>query len=56
MSLWQILIVVVIVLLLFGARRIPDIARNLGSGAREFKKGVTGEDEPRDLDPPDDTR
>lgn len=33
-----------IVLLLFGAKRIPEIARSLGSGAREFKEGVTGED------------
>lgn len=33
-----------IVLLLFGAKRIPEIARSLGSGAREFKDGITGND------------
>jgi sec-independent protein translocase protein TatA len=43
----------VIVLLLFGARRIPEIARSLGAGAREFKEGITGKDEPGDgIEPP----
>lgn len=39
----QILIVLAIVLVLFGAKRIPELARGLGSGVREFKGGVTGE-------------
>src|SRR5271156_5123641 len=34
---------VVILLLLFGAKRLPEIGRSLGSGMREFKQGVTGE-------------
>jgi TatA/E family protein of Tat protein translocase len=34
---------VVILLLVFGARRLPEIGRSLGSGMREFKQGVTGE-------------
>ena len=49
----EIIIVLVIVLLLFGAKRIPEIARSLGSGAREFKDGITGNDKPDDgIDPP----
>ncbi|MEQ8833722.1 MAG: twin-arginine translocase TatA/TatE family subunit [Miltoncostaeaceae bacterium] len=44
----EIIIVLVIVLLLFGAKRIPEIARSLGSGAREFKEGVQGKDAPED--------
>lgn len=44
----EIIIILVIVLLLFGAKRIPEIARSLGSGAREFKEGVTGKDAPED--------
>ena len=37
---------VVILLLLFGARRLPEIGRSLGSGMREFKQSVTGESHP----------
>ena len=38
---WEIIAVLVIVLLLFG-RRLPSVARNLGKGIVEFKKGVKG--------------
>jgi sec-independent protein translocase protein TatA len=34
---------VVILLLVFGARRLPEIGRSLGSGMREFKQAITGE-------------
>lgn len=36
----EILIVLVVVLLLFGAKKLPDLARSVGASAREFKKGV----------------
>lgn len=39
----EMIILVVIVLLLFGAKRIPELAKGLGSGVREFRKGVRGE-------------
>ena len=35
--------IVVLVLLVFGAKRIPEIGRSLGTGMREFKQGITGE-------------
>jgi len=35
---------VVILLLVFGARRLPEIGRSLGSGMREFKQGISGHD------------
>jgi sec-independent protein translocase protein TatA len=35
--------IVVILLLVFGARRLPEIGRSLGSGMREFKDSVSGE-------------
>ncbi len=41
----EIILIIVIILLLFGAKRIPQLMRSLGSGVREFKKGVRGEDE-----------
>jgi sec-independent protein translocase protein TatA len=42
----QLLIVLVIVLVIFGAKRLPEVARSLGTGVREFKDSVTGKDEP----------
>ena len=40
----ELIIVAVILLLLFGAKRIPEIMRSLGTGMREFKEGVTDTD------------
>ncbi len=38
---WEkLLVVIVIILLLFGAKRIPEVMRSLGQGIREFKKAV----------------
>ena len=37
--------IVVILLLLFGAKRLPEIGRSLGSGMREFKQSITGHGE-----------
>jgi sec-independent protein translocase protein TatA len=36
----ELLIILVIVLILFGASRLPELARSLGSSVKEFKKGV----------------
>jgi sec-independent protein translocase protein TatA len=49
---YQIIILLVIALLLFGAKRLPEIGRSLGTGMREFKNSVTGkDDEPAQLPP-----
>lgn len=42
---------VIILLLVFGARRLPEIGRSLGGGLREFKQSVTGEAEHQPLAP-----
>ena len=39
-GLWQILIVVLIVAVLFGAKKIPELARSIGKAKGEFKKGL----------------
>ena len=44
----QLLIVLAIILLVFGAKKLPEIGRNLGSGAREFKEGITGQGDKAD--------
>ncbi|MCK4673635.1 MAG: twin-arginine translocase TatA/TatE family subunit [Candidatus Stahlbacteria bacterium] len=39
---WQeILLILLIALLLFGAKKIPDLAKGLGKGIREFRKGLS---------------
>jgi sec-independent protein translocase protein TatA len=40
----EIVIVLVIVLIVFGPKRLPDLGRSLGRGMREFKESVTGKD------------
>ena len=42
---WQIILIVVVVLLLFGGKKIPELMKGIGQGAREFKKGLGGENE-----------
>ena len=44
----ELMIILVICLLLFGSSRLPSLMRNLGSSAREFKKGVQGMEEELD--------
>lgn len=50
----EIVLIVVALLLLFGARRIPEIARSIGQALREFKKGLreaSGDERPKQDDP-----
>jgi sec-independent protein translocase protein TatA len=53
----EIIILVVVLLLVFGSRRLPEIGRSVGKGMREFKNSVTGKDEEPKLedaqDPPE---
>ena len=42
---------VVILLLVFGAKRLPEIGRSLGSGMREFKQSITGEEQQPTITP-----
>jgi len=39
----EIILLLLVALLLFGAKRLPEIGRSLGTGMREFKDSVTGE-------------
>ncbi len=56
----EILLILLIILLLFGARKIPEIARGLGKSMSEFKKGlkevdeeIKKEEEPEKREPPE---
>ena len=54
LSIWHILILVVVVMLVFGSKRIPEIGASLGKGIQEFKRGLSaiGSDEPPSVSPP----
>ena len=53
----ELIIVLVIVLVIFGPKRLPGLGRSLGSGMREFRDSVTGKGTDRDIDEDDaDTR
>ena len=43
-GLLEVLLIVVVILLLFGANRLPKALGGLGKGVREFKKGLKGDD------------
>ncbi|HLV38813.1 twin-arginine translocase TatA/TatE family subunit [Xanthomarina sp.] len=45
---WQIALIVVIVLLLFGGKKIPELMRGLGSGIKEFKDASKEEDKTKE--------
>ena len=42
----ELLLILAIVLVFFGGRRIPDLARGLGEGIRSFKEGMHGSEKP----------
>ncbi len=50
---WHLFIVLIIVVVLFGGRRIPELMRGLGQGIREFKEGMR--DQPPPSTPPSTT-
>lgn len=44
-GIWQILLVVLLIVVVFGAARVPLIAENLAKGIKSFKKGLKDDDE-----------
>lgn len=49
-SIWQLLIILVIVVLLFGTKRLKGIGTDLGSAIKGFKKEITEDDKDADFD------
>lgn len=43
---WHIVLILLIALLLFGGKKLPEIGRSLGTGMREFKDSITGNNPP----------
>ena len=59
LGMWEILLILLVVLLLFGAKRLPEVGSSIGKGIREFKRSISdtqdaimGQDEQRNNLPP----
>ena len=42
LGVWEILLILLVVLIVFGPKRLPEMGRSLGRGMREFKDSITG--------------
>ena len=51
-SIWQLLIILAIVLLLFGTKRLSSLGSDLGGAIKGFRKSLNSEEEPEPKDPP----
>ena len=49
---WEIALVLIAALLLFGGKRLPEMGKSLGTGMREFKNAITGKDDEPAVQPP----
>jgi sec-independent protein translocase protein TatA len=49
----EIIVVIVVLLIIFGPKRLPSLGKSLGTGMREFKDSITGDDKHRDEDDAD---
>ncbi len=49
---WQIVLIVLVVLLLFGGKKIPELMRGLGKGVKEFKDGINPDENSKDDNEP----
>lgn len=47
-SLWQILVVAVLIILVFGAGRLPRVMEDIAKGIKSFKKGMADDEAPKD--------
>ena len=53
---WQIVVIVLIVLLLFGGRKIPELMRGVGQGMKEFKKATSDDADDDIVDDTEDSK
>ena len=43
-GLWSVALIAIVILLLFGGKKIPELMKGFGSGIKEFKKGISDDD------------
>jgi sec-independent protein translocase protein TatA len=56
LSLWHLVVVLVVVLIFFGAGKLPRVMSDLGKGIRSFKEGLDGKDDEDTKKLPDDKK
>lgn len=42
---WEIILIVLVILLIFGGKKIPELMRGLGKGVKSFKDGINGKED-----------
>lgn len=47
---WEIILIVLVILLIFGGKKIPELMRGLGKGVRSFKDGMNDKDDTTSTD------
>jgi sec-independent protein translocase protein TatA len=52
-SFWEIMLIVLVLLLLFGSKKLPSIASDLGSAIRDFRRSMSSDQRPDELDEKD---
>jgi sec-independent protein translocase protein TatA len=50
----ELLLVLLIVIIIFGARKLPELGKSLGEGIKNFKSSVSGKDKNKETAPPND--
>lgn len=53
LGIWEILIIALVILLLVGGKKIPELMKGLGKGVSSFKKGMKEGEQPEDQDQPE---
>lgn len=45
---WEIILIALVILLIFGGRKIPELMKGIGKGVRSFKDGLNGNDDTKE--------
>ncbi len=45
---WQLILILLVIVVIFGASKLPELGRGLGEGMRNFKKALSGEEESKE--------
>ncbi|MBO4362655.1 MAG: twin-arginine translocase TatA/TatE family subunit [Paludibacteraceae bacterium] len=45
---WEIILIVLVILLIFGGKKIPELMKGIGKGIKSFKDGMNGKDEEKE--------